>query len=72
MNNLVESIKKQKRRIIEVSYKARQGHLSSSMSIMEMINVLGSICLDATCKMRKVSFPPTAAAKKGKNKNKEA
>lgn len=40
MNNLVESIKKQKRRIIEVSYKARQGHLSSSMSIMEMINVL--------------------------------
>ena len=40
MDNLVESIKKQKRRIIEVSYRARQGHLSSSMSIMEMINVL--------------------------------
>lgn len=39
---------------------------------MEMINVLGNICLDATCKMRKVSFPPTTAAKKGKNKNKEA
>jgi len=38
---------------------------------MEMINVLGSICLDATCKMRKVSFPPAVSAKKGKNKSKE-
>ena len=37
MNN---SIKKQKRLIVEVSYLARQGHLSSSMSIVEMLNVL--------------------------------
>ena len=40
MNTLEESIKRQKKKIIDVSYKARQGHLSSSMSIMEMINVL--------------------------------
>ena len=40
MNNLLDSIKEQKRKIIDVSFKARQGHLSSSMSIMEMINVL--------------------------------
>lgn len=40
MNTIEESIKKQKKRIIDVSYKARQGHLSSSMSIMEIINVL--------------------------------
>ena len=40
MNTIEESIKKQKKRIIDVSFKARQGHLSSSMSIMEMTNVL--------------------------------
>ena len=40
MNTIEESIKKQKKRIIDVAYKARQGHLSSSMSIMEIINVL--------------------------------
>lgn len=35
-----EVIKEQRRLIIDVSYKARQGHLSSSMSILEMLNVL--------------------------------
>ena len=25
---------------------------------MEMINILGTICLDTTCKMRKINFPP--------------
>lgn len=37
MNN---SIKNQRRNIIEAAYRARQGHLSSSMSILEIINVL--------------------------------
>ena len=27
---------------------------------MEMINVLGTICLDTTCQMRKINFPPTS------------
>lgn len=35
-----QSIKEQRRLIVEVSYLARQGHLSSSMSIVEMLNVL--------------------------------
>lgn len=35
-----EVIKEQRRLIIDVSYKARQGHLSSCMSILEMLNVL--------------------------------
>ena len=35
-----KAIKKQRRLIVEVSYLARQGHLSSSMSIVEMLNVL--------------------------------
>ena len=35
-----KSIKEQRRLIVEVSYLARQGHLSSSMSIVEMLNVL--------------------------------
>lgn len=33
-------IKEQRRLIIDVAYKARQGHLSSSHSIVEMLNVL--------------------------------
>ena len=32
--------KRQRRNIIEVAYKARQGHLSSSFSIIEILNVL--------------------------------
>lgn len=35
-----KSIIQQRRKIIEVSYQARQGHLSSSMSVLEMLNVL--------------------------------
>ena len=35
-----DSIKKQRSLIVEVSYHARQGHLSSSMSIVEMLNIL--------------------------------
>jgi len=35
-----DSIKEMRRLIVQVSYKARQGHLSSSMSIMEMVEVL--------------------------------
>lgn len=35
-----DSIKRQRGLIVEVSYLARQGHLSSSMSILEMLNVL--------------------------------
>lgn len=40
MISIEESIKAQKKKIIDVAYQARQGHLSSSMSIMEMVNVL--------------------------------
>lgn len=35
-----KSIKQQRRNIIEAAYRARQGHLSSSMSVLEMLNVL--------------------------------
>ena len=38
--NLNDLIKEQRKLIIDVSYKARQGHLSSSMSILEIMNVL--------------------------------
>ena len=33
-------IKQQRRNIIEAAYRARQGHLSSSMSVLEILNVL--------------------------------
>ena len=33
-------IKEQRKRIVDVAYHARQGHLSSSMSVLEIINVL--------------------------------
>ena len=35
-----ESLKKQKRNIIEVAYRARQGHLSSSFSVDDILNIL--------------------------------
>lgn len=35
---------------------------------IEMINILGSICLDATCKMRKLNFQNTPKKAKGKAK----
>lgn len=38
--NIEDSIKQQRRNIIEVAYRARQGHLSSSMSVLEIMNVL--------------------------------
>lgn len=34
------SIKDQRRNIIEVAYRARQGHLSSAMSVLEILNVI--------------------------------
>ena len=37
---MVISMKKQRRNIVEVAYRARQGHLSSSMSVLELLNVL--------------------------------
>ena len=33
-------LNEQRRLMIDVSYKARQGHLSSSMSILEVVNIL--------------------------------
>ena len=35
-----ESMKRQKRNIIEVAYRAKQGHLSSSFSIIDILNIL--------------------------------
>ena len=36
---------------------------------MEMINILGSICLDTTCKMRKVTLQANAKTKKSDKKD---
>lgn len=38
--NYEKILNEQRRLIIDVSHKARQGHLSSSMSILEIVNVL--------------------------------
>lgn len=37
---IMESANKQRKNIVEVAYKARQGHLSSSFSIIEVLNIL--------------------------------
>lgn len=36
----MNSINKQRKDIVEVAYRAKQGHLSSSMSVLEILNVL--------------------------------
>lgn len=60
LNQKVENLEKE-----NASLREQVGQLQ-----MEMISVLGSICMNTTCKMRKPS-PTPISAKKGKSNKKE-
>ena len=58
MDSTINSQKKAfEDKIDELQKENSQLRQQVSQLQMEMINILGTICLDTTCKMRKVNFP---------------